>query len=137
MSKAIYLALLTCFSLSVNAQYIRSPWSYGIYGGMQQSIFTGQFKELPRMDNCCSGFSGTSHQLDPFFGISIEHALNKNFTIGLSLDYVKARGAYSAINTIGHALSFKHNPNIAYHLLYLQLESLRQWHGDHSNRVLE
>ncbi|MFN4916375.1 MAG: OmpA family protein [Ignavibacteria bacterium] len=90
----------------MNAQYIRSPWSYGIYGGMQQSIFTGQFKELPGMDNCCSGFSGTSNQYDPFFGISIEHALNKYFTIGLSLDYVKSRGAYSAINTIGNALSF-------------------------------
>jgi outer membrane protein OmpA-like peptidoglycan-associated protein len=90
----------------LEAQYIRSPWSYGIYGGMQQSIFNGQFKELPGMDNCCSGFSGTSNQYDPFFGISIEHALNKNFTIGLSLDYVKSRGAYSAINTIGNALSF-------------------------------
>ncbi len=106
MRKAIYLVILTCFSLSLEAQYIRSPWSYGIYGGMQQSIFNGQFKELPGMDNCCSGFSGTSNQYDPFFGISIEHALNKNFTIGLSLDYVKSRGAYSAINTIGNALSF-------------------------------
>jgi outer membrane protein OmpA-like peptidoglycan-associated protein len=106
MRKTIYLALFTCLSLSINAQYIRSPWSYGIYGGMQQSIFTGQFKELPGMDNCCSGFSGTSNLNDPFFGISIEHALNKNFTIGLSLDYVKSRGAYSTINTIGNALSF-------------------------------
>lgn len=106
MSKSIYLTLLICFSLSVKAQYIRSPWSYGIYGGMQQSIFTGQFKELPGMDNCCSGFSGTSQQLDPFFGISIEHALNKYIAFGLSLDYVKSRGVYSAINTIGNALSF-------------------------------
>ncbi len=106
MRNTIYLALLTCFSVCMNAQYIRSPWSYGIYGGMQQSIFTGQFKELPRMDNCCTGFSGTSLQLDPFFGITIEHALNKNIAIGLSLDYVKARGAFSAKNTIGNALSF-------------------------------
>lgn len=109
MRLAIYLVLLICFSLSLKAQYIRSPWSYGIYGGMQQSIFTGKFKELPGMDNCCSGFSGTSNQYDPFFGISVEHALNKNISIGISLDYVKSNGRYSAINTIGNALSFNGN----------------------------
>ena len=109
MRIAIYLLLLFSFSLSLKAQYIRSPWSYGIYGGMQQSIFTGTFKELPGMDNCCSGFSGTSNQYDPFFGISVEHALNKNISIGISLDYVKSNGRYSAINTIGNALSFNGN----------------------------
>jgi outer membrane protein OmpA-like peptidoglycan-associated protein len=106
MRLAIYIVVLIGISLSLQAQYLRSPWSYGLYGGMQQSIFTGQFKELPGMENCCTGFSGTSNQFDPFFGISIEYAMNKEFSIGLSLDYVKSKGTFSAINTIGNALSF-------------------------------
>jgi outer membrane protein OmpA-like peptidoglycan-associated protein len=95
-----------CLSNSIHAQFIRSPWSFGIYGGLQQSMFKGQFKELPNYDNCCSGFTGTSHHFDPFFGVSIDHTINDEFSIGFGLDYVQSKGAFTTINTIGNALSF-------------------------------
>lgn len=101
-----FLALMIMISAQLQAQFDRSPWSVGLLGGMQRTHFRGAFQSLPGLYNCCKGFDGSSALSDPFFGGSIRYALTTSLGVDFSLDYVQSRGSFSAVNTIGNALSF-------------------------------
>lgn len=100
------LALMCIFNASTYAQIERSSWSYGLLGGMQKTQSNGTFTALPGLENCCTGFDGSSSLYDPFFGASIRYALSPSLGLDLSLDYGQSRGEFSAVNIIGNALSF-------------------------------
>lgn len=101
-----FLALMMMISAQLQAQFDRSPWSFGLLGGMQRTHFTGTFQSLPGLYNCCKGFDGSSTSMDPFFGGSIRYAITASFGLDMQVEYVQSRGELSAVNTIGNALSF-------------------------------
>jgi hypothetical protein len=101
-----FLALMCFFNAASFAQIDRSPWSYGLFGGMQRTQSNGVFQALPGLENCCKGFDGSSSLYDPFFGASIRYAMNTSVGMDISVDYVKSHAEFSAVNIIGNALSF-------------------------------
>ncbi|MGA1306581.1 MAG: OmpA family protein [Candidatus Kapaibacteriota bacterium] len=101
-----FLALMCFFNAASFAQIDRSPWSYGLFGGMQRTQSNGVFQALPGLEICCKGFDGSSSLYDPFFGASIRYAMNTSVGMDISVDYVKSHAEFSAVNIIGNALSF-------------------------------
>ena len=102
----IFLALMMMLNAQTQAQFDRSPFSFGLLGGMQRTQFTGNFQTLPGLDNCCTGFDGISTMFDPFYGVSLRYAFNGMLGLDITIDYARSRGEFSAVNTIGNALSF-------------------------------
>ena len=105
MKSIVSLMIMLCCSV-MHAQDIQSSWRLGLRGGFQQSMFDGTFKELPGLENCCTGFSGISSQIDPFAGLGIHYDIGSGFGFDVEFNAIRARAQYSVENTIGNALQF-------------------------------
>jgi outer membrane protein OmpA-like peptidoglycan-associated protein len=109
----IFFIFCTSFAMAQVQNSSISPMNnagmrIGIIGGIHAAMFSGDFREFPGTENCCTGF-GSASGTDLFGGAELQFLLSPSLFFRAGLHYSRSSALFTADEFIGNALQKQGN----------------------------